>query len=125
MILFSEARRLGLALACALAFAGPAFAQTYDGDWAGTLKAGDQSLRLVLHIKTEGGSTIASLDSLDQGATLPATAVKNDGGELSVLFLSAGGELKAKLAADGKTLNGTWEQGAVLPLTLTKQPATK
>ena len=125
MSTISNARRIGLALAAALALAGPALAQSYDGDWAGTLKAGDQALRLVLHVKTEGGTTTATLDSLDQGATLPATAVKTDGGELSILFLSAGGELKAKLAADGKGLNGTWEQGAVLPLTLTKQPATK
>ena len=62
-----------------------------------------------------------ALNSLDQGAVIPATAVKTDGGELSALFLSVGGELKAKLSADGKTLDGTWNQGATLPLTLTKK----
>ncbi len=118
-------RRIGLALVAALALAGPALAQTYDGDWAGTLKAGDQSLRLILHVKTAGGTTTAALDSLDQGATLDASAVKIEGGELNVLFLTAGAELKAKLAPDGKALNGAWVQGATLPLTLTKQPATK
>jgi hypothetical protein len=116
---------LGLALAAGLALAGPALAQTYDGDWAGTLKAGDQGLRLVLHVKTASGATTAILESLDQGATIPASAVKTDGGELNALFLQVGGELKAKLSADGKTLAGTWEQGAALPLTLTKQPAAK
>lgn len=121
----SSLRRVGLALAATLALAGPVMAQAYDGDWAGTLKAGAQDLRLVLHVKTEAGTTTAVLDSLDQGATLPATAVMTDGGELSILFLSAGGELKAKLTPDGKALTGTWVQGVSLPITLTKQPATK
>jgi hypothetical protein len=125
MNFISNARRIGLALAATLALAGPAMAQAYDGDWAGTLKAGDQALRLVLRIKTAAGAATASIDSLDQGVTIPASAVKTDGGELSILFLTAGGELKAKLAPDGKTLTGTWEQGASLPITLTKQPATK
>lgn len=123
MKLVSAARRLSLLLAASALIAGPAVAQSYDGDWGGTLKAGGQDLRLVLHIKTQGGETSAILDSLDQGSTIPATAVKTEGGELSVLFLNIGGELKAKIAADGKTLVGTWEQGASLPVTLTKQPA--
>ena len=114
---------LGLALAAALAV--PAFAQTvnpaYDGDWAGALSAGGQTLHLVLHIKTVNAQSTAVLDSLDQGATIPASAVKTENGQLSVLFLSVGGELTAKLSADGKTLTGTWSQGADLPLTLTKK----
>jgi len=117
-------RRAALLVAVALALAGPALAQsspTYDGDWAGALKAGDQTLRLELHLKTTAGVTTGELNSLDQGAVIPATAVKTDGGELSVLFLPIGGELKAKLSADGKTLAGTWSQGATLPLTLTRK----
>jgi hypothetical protein len=121
----SNARRIGLALVATLALAGPAMAQAYDGDWGGALKAGAQTLRLVLHVKTAGGATTATLDSLDQDTTLDATAVKTEGGELSVLFLQAGGELTAKLAPDGQSLVGTWKQGASLPLTLTKQPAGK
>jgi hypothetical protein len=119
----SNVRRVGLALAASLLLAAPAMAQAYDGDWAGVLQAGPQKLRLALHVKTAGGETTAILDSLDQGASIPATAVKTDGGELSILFLSAGGELTAKLAADGQSLVGTWKQGATLPLTLTKQAA--
>ena len=76
---------------------------------------------LELHLKTVAGQETAELDSLDQGATIPATAVKTEGGELSVLFLAVGGELTAKLSADGKTLVGTWKQGADLPLTLTRK----
>jgi len=121
----SSVRRVSLALAASLLLAAPAMAQAFDGDWAGVLQAGPQKLRLLLHVKTAGGETTAVLDSLDQGASLPATAVKTDGGELNILFLSAGGELKAKLTPDGQALTGSWVQGATLPLTLTKQPAAK
>jgi hypothetical protein len=124
MLLVTTARRAALALAASLALAfsvfGPAMAQTYDGDWAGALSAGGQTLRLVLHVTTKDGATAATIDSLDQGATIPATAVKTDGGELSVLFMAIGGELTGKLSADGKTLTGTWAQGATVPLVLTK-----
>ncbi|HEY3947647.1 hypothetical protein [Phenylobacterium sp.] len=114
-------RRLGLGALLAAALTVPAFAQTYDGDWAGALSAGGQTLHLVFHIKTVNGQATAVLDSVDQGATIPATAVKTEGGQLSILFLPISGELTAKLSADGKTLDGTWNQGASLPLTLTKK----
>jgi hypothetical protein len=123
MKIFSATRRIALALTVAVLVAGPAAAQapSYDGDWAGTLDAQGQKLRLELHLKTVNGQETAELNSLDQGATIPATAVKTDGGQLSVLFLAVGGELTAKLSADGKTLTGTWSQGASLPLTMTRK----
>jgi hypothetical protein len=121
MTFIFAARRLGLAFAATLTLAGPALAQAYDGDWAGALQAGPQKLRLVLHVKTAAGATTATLDSLDQDATLEATAVKTVGGELNILFLQAGGEFTGKLAPDGQSLVGTWKQGVSLPLTLTKQ----
>jgi uncharacterized protein len=124
MTLVSVASRLGLALAAGLALAGSAMAQAYDGDWAGALQAGPKTLRLALHVKTAAGATTAALEAVDQDVTFDATAVKTEGGQLNVLFLSAGGELTAKLAADGQSLAGAWEQnGAKLPITLTKQPA--
>jgi hypothetical protein len=121
MNLVSSLRRVGFALAATLTLAGPAMAQAYDGDWAGTLEAGGQKLRLELHLKTVSGEATAVLDSLDQGSTIPATAVKTDGGELSILFLAIGGELKGKLSPDGKTITGSFTQGATLPLILTKK----
>ena len=123
MTLIATTRRLGLALAAAFALAGPAMAQAYDGDWAGTLHAGAQDLRLVLHVTTKDGAATATLDSLDQGASIPASAVKTDGGQLSALFLAIGGEFTGKLSDDGKTLTGTWAQGANLPLVLTRTAA--
>ena len=112
--------------AVVLALAAVAGAQTVDayaGDWEGVLHAGPQNLRLVLHLKTNAGETTATLDSLDQGISMPATGVKVEGGELGVLFLAAGGELKGKISADGKTIVGSWTQGTALPLTLTRKAA--
>jgi len=117
----ANCRRLGLAFSAAMLVAAPAMAQTYDGDWAGTLDAGAQKLRLELHVKTDAKGTNAVLDSLDQGATIPATAVKTEGGQLNILFLSIGGELTGKLSPDGKQIVGTWAQGQTMPLTLTKK----
>jgi hypothetical protein len=113
-----------LAACAALLIAAPAAAQpasAYNGDWTGALSAGGQTLHLVLHIKTEGATQTAELDSVDQGATIPAAAIKTDGGQLSVLFMAVGGELSSKLSEDGKTLTGTWTQGQVFPLVLTKK----
>src|SRR3954471_7962933 len=102
----------GLAAAAALGLAGAAAAQqTFDGDWEGVLHAGPNNLRLELHVKTEGANTTAVLDSLDQNASIPATAAKVENAELGLLFLNIGGELKGKLSPDGKTLTGAWTQG--------------
>ena len=110
----------GLSAAFVMAASG-AWAQSYDGDWVGVLDAGAQKLRLELHVNTAGDKIDATLDSLDQGASLPASAAKVENGELGVLFLAVGGELKAKLAPDGKSFVGTWTQGREMPLTMTRK----
>jgi uncharacterized protein len=117
--------RIIAGLVAALALAGSAAAQSYDGDWEGVLQAGPQKLRLELHVKTVDGQPSVVLDSLDQGASIPATAAKIENGELDVLFLNIGGELRVKASADGATLTGVWSQGRDAPLTLTRKPAVK
>lgn len=109
-----------------LAVSTPTAAQTVDayaGDWEGVLHAGPKNLRLELHLKTGAGQTIATLDSLDQGVSTQTTAVKVEDGELGILFLAAGGELKGKISADGRSIVGSWTQGPPLPLTLTRRAA--
>jgi serine-type D-Ala-D-Ala carboxypeptidase/endopeptidase len=114
-------RRLAFAAFAGALAATPAMAQTYDGDWEGVLEAPNGAkLRLALQVKTEGGETKAVLNSLDQGAVIPSTAVKTDGGELQILFMPIMGELKGKLTADGKAIDGSWTQGGSIPLKLTK-----
>ena len=121
----STTRRAALGFATAMLLAGAAAAQTpqaYDGVWAGALTIPNgPSLRLELTIKTANGETTGELNSLDQNAVIPATAVKTEGGQLSVLFLGIGAEYTAKLSADSKSLGGTFTQGGSIPLTLTKK----
>lgn len=124
MTIFASARRVALGLFASALLAGSAAAQTYDGDWEGVLNVPDgRKLRLELYVKTEAGTTLAVLDSLDQDISVPSTAVKTDGGEFQALYMTLAGELKGKLAADGQTLNGSWTQGASLPLKLTRMAA--
>ena len=124
MSIIHSAARLALACAASLLIAAPAWAQAHDGDWAGVLKIPNgQQLRLLLHVATTGSETIAVLDSLDQGVSIPASAYKADGAKASILFLAIGGELVGEYAPDGKTFTGTFTQGLSMPLTLTKTTA--
>nr|MEA2799039.1 hypothetical protein [Phenylobacterium sp.] len=127
MSFIQYAKRLALGCAAALLLGAPAWAQAHDGDWAGSLKTpSGQELHLILHVTTKAGETDAVLDSVDQGATIPAAAYKADGDKVSILFLAVGGEMEGEFAPDGKTFTGTWKQGATMPLTLTrKAPAAK
>jgi hypothetical protein len=120
----SITRRAALGAATALLLAASASAQApsaYDGVWAGAISAGGQTLHLELTVKTTGSETTGEMNSLDQQAVIPATAVKTDGGQLNVLFLAVGAEYTAKLSADGKSLTGTFTQGGSIPLTMTKK----
>jgi len=93
-------------------------AQEIAGEWQGTLKAGIAELRLVLHINkdTSGGLT-ATLDSLDQGALgIPVKTVSLKNSRLTFDVAAVQGTYEGTVAADGKTISGTWSQGTSLPL---------
>jgi len=77
----------------------------------------------VLHVKTEGGVTTATLDSLDQQAMgIPVSAIKRDGDAMTFEVAVVGGGYRGTLSADTKSVVGTWSQnGADLPLAL-KRP---
>src|SRR5580658_4319929 len=101
----------------------PAHAQagTQDlaGDWQGTLSAGGQQLRLVLHItKAPDGSLKATLDSIDQpGANgIPVSSIALKDSKLSLEVAMVHGTYEGKVAADGKIISGTWTQAQPLPL---------
>jgi hypothetical protein len=124
MLTMKSAQRLALGCAAALAIVSSAAAQGHDGDYAGVLDApGGPQLHLVLHLKTSAANTDAVLDSVDQNASIPASAVKMDGDKMSILFLAVGGELEGAFASDGKTFSGSWKQGLAVPLTLTRTEA--
>ena len=102
----------------------PAKPSDIDGAWEGKLDAGSQTLRIVFHLKTdEDGELTATLDSPDQGGFgLPATAVKREGSILRVELKGLGGSYKGTIN-DAKTkIDGTFTQGADLPLVLERKP---
>jgi uncharacterized protein len=95
-----------------------ASAQDIAGDWQGTLSAGGMELRLVLHItKGDDGSLKATLDSIDQGANgIPVSSITFKDSKLNLGVDAVHGTYEGKVAADGKTISGTWTQGQTLPL---------
>lgn len=114
------------ALATLIAF--PTLAQNIAGDWQGTLKAGDQELRLVVKIgESASGGWNGTLYSIDQSPNpIPVSAVTLVGSNLKLNVEAVRATYEGKVGADGNTIAGTWTQGAPLPLELrraTKQTA--
>ena len=66
------------------------------------------------------GSTVATMDSLDQGASgIPVETVTYEGGKLSLEVKSVKGIFEGTLKEGGKTIEGKWKQaGSVFPLVL-------
>lgn len=97
------------------------------GTWSGALTTGMANLRLRLNIsKSSTGNATGTLDSLDQGANgIPLSAITLKDGKVRFEALGIGGVFEGKLATDGYTLAGQWQQGGqTLPLEF-KKPATK
>jgi pimeloyl-ACP methyl ester carboxylesterase len=94
-------------------------AQDIAGDWQGTISAGGQDLRLVLHItKAPDNSLKATLDSLDQpgGNGIPVSSISLKDSKLNLGVEMVHGTYEGKIAPDGSTISGTWTQGVALPL---------
>jgi hypothetical protein len=95
-----------------------------SGVWLGTLHAGPQDLRLQLHLDLEKTPAGCSLDSLDQrGFGIPCSNVIVSATKLSLDVPSVRGSLAGTVSSDGKTISGTWSQGAAndLDIVLTRQ----
>ena len=99
---------------------------TLEGDWAGSLEAGDALLHLVLHVsKAEDGAFKATIDSLDQGVYgIEVTDLTQRGSELRFTVSSVGVLYQGKISADHSGMQGVWSQGNVgLPLNFHRQVA--
>lgn len=92
--------------------------QDIAGDWQGALNTGMGELRLVLHIiKAADGSLKATLDSVDQGANgIPVNSISLKNSKLSLGIDAVHGTYEGTVAADAKTISGTWTQGSSLAL---------
>jgi uncharacterized protein (TIGR03435 family) len=96
-------------------------AQNITGSWQGTLKAGPQDLRIVIQISLADDKLKAVTFSIDQGAQpIPVSAITKDGSNIKMTIAAIGGSYEGKLSGDGNSINGTWTQGAPMPLTLAR-----
>ena len=112
------------AIALTLVITAPSYAQAIDGDWHGTLDAGGEQLRLVLHLTSDGrGGFAGSLDSLDQGAKgIRVTAVTVADSVVKFELPQIGGSYEGKIDAGATSIEGTWSQsGNNLPLAWKRQ----
>jgi pimeloyl-ACP methyl ester carboxylesterase len=97
-----------------------------EGNWAGSLQAGEAVLHLVLHVsKAPDGSFKATLDSLDQGVYgIEVTSLAQKGSTLQFTVSSVGVSYEGKISANYAVIDGVWSQGSVgLPLVLHRQAA--
>jgi pimeloyl-ACP methyl ester carboxylesterase len=97
--------------------AGIASAQEISGDWLGVL--GSTKLRIAIHInKDAAGVFRGTMDSLDQGAMgIKLSNITFKDGALRFAVDIVRGHYEGKLQPDG-SIDGTWNQGAPLPLVL-------
>jgi pimeloyl-ACP methyl ester carboxylesterase len=99
---------------------------TLEGNWSGSLQAGDAVLHLVLHVsKAEDGSFKATIDSLDQGVYgIEVTSLAQMDSHLQFAVSSVGASYDGKVLADHSGIEGVWSQGSIgLPLTFHRQAA--
>ncbi|PYU44567.1 MAG: alpha/beta hydrolase [Acidobacteria bacterium] len=99
---------------------------TLEGQWSGSLPAGEAILHLVLHIsKVEDGSFKATIDSLDQGVYgIEVTALTRKDSTLHFNVSSVGASYEGKFTADRNGIEGDWTQGSYsLPLVFHRQAA--
>ncbi|HJZ65583.1 MAG TPA: alpha/beta fold hydrolase [Candidatus Acidoferrum sp.] len=98
----------------------------FDGEWEGTLHVGEADLKLVLHLSGEkGGELRAKLDSPEQAVYgMDASSASREQDTLRFEVSTVGASYEGKLAADGKTVSGTWSQGGEkFPLVFTRRSA--
>jgi uncharacterized protein len=88
--------------------APPSGVAVLEGDWAGQIDTGALKMRIVLHVHTEGGQTVATLDSPDQNVSGLPAAVTVDAGHVRIAATGAAGTFEGELGAGGATLKGSW-----------------
>jgi pimeloyl-ACP methyl ester carboxylesterase len=97
---------------------------TLEGNWAGSLQAGDAVFHLVLHVsKSPDGALKATIDSLDQGVYgIEITPLTQNDSDVRFSVPSVGVQFEGKFSAGHSGIEGTWSQGNVgIPLSFHRQ----
>jgi uncharacterized protein len=105
---------------------GAAQVHAIEGNYTGTLQAGEAQLHLILHLtKSVNGSLHATLDSLDQSVyAIEASSISFSSSTLKLEVASVGAHFEGKISADHQLIEGQWMQGnASLPLVFHRQAA--
>ena len=80
-----------------------------EGTWRGTLVVPTGSLRLVLNIsRAADGLLSGSLESLDQGSTIPIDSLTLSGDTVQVSLKAVGGSFTGKLNTARTEIAGTF-----------------
>jgi hypothetical protein len=84
-----------------------------DGEWAGTLDAMGQPLKLVLHVVNNADNKLeVTMDVPDQGAKgIPAQVVTREGNKITIEFRGIGARYAGTLNSDLNSVEGKWTQG--------------
>jgi bla regulator protein blaR1 len=119
--------RRSLLIALALISGGASFsqlsAQSITGTWQGTIQLPQgNGLRVVIKVSTTDADKLAAVFySIDQQSpAIPATTFTRNGSAIKMTISAVNGTYDGRLSADGNSMEGTWTQGAPLPLNLTK-----
>jgi len=94
-------------------------AQSIVGDWLGTVQLGSVELRMQLHIAKEpkGGYT-ATLDDIDHGQNgVAVTSLSLIDSKLTFVADPLSAAYEGSMNPEGTAIDGSWSQGAILPVT--------
>lgn len=93
------------------------------GTWMGEITSGEQSFRLVFHIRAVDDMLTCTLDSPDQGAIgLPIKGISFLGDELKIDASNLSAAYNGKMNVGDTTIIGSWiQEGGSFPLSLSRQ----
>jgi uncharacterized protein (TIGR03435 family) len=99
------------------------YAQSITGTWQGEIQPPQgKGLRVVIKVSTTDADKLSAVFySIDQQSpAIPATTFTRNGSTVKMTIAAVNGTYEGKLNAEGNSIDGTWTQGAPLPLNLTK-----
>jgi murein DD-endopeptidase MepM/ murein hydrolase activator NlpD len=110
--------------AAALLFAkpslqNPAQPPSLEGKWEGVLGSGPGSIHTVIQFtKLADGSIAAELNALEQGVTLPISAIRFENNKIHFEITPVGGVYEGEMNSAGTDITGKWIQtgGPLQPL---------